>query len=88
VRIRPGEADVPEFALAAAGAVVFALTTWASLAFGYQVFQNTFETDQALGAVPAPSPIDDLRVPARAGDVIDGEPAHPNELLHPAAPTA
>lgn len=38
--------------LAAAGAVVFALTTWASLAFGYQIFQNAWEEDQASEVPP------------------------------------
>ena len=32
--------------LAVAGAVVFAITTWASLAFGYQVFANMSDGDQ------------------------------------------
>jgi hypothetical protein len=58
---------MPEFALAAAGAVVFALTTWASLAFGYQVFQNLWETDQADGAAPARPSIDEVVFPALAG---------------------
>ena len=41
---------MPDVALAAAGAVVFAITTWASLAFGYQVFANLSEDDRAPDA--------------------------------------
>ena len=48
---------MPDFALAASGAVVFALTTWASLAFGYQLFQNMWEDDQ-LVAVPVSTSLD------------------------------
>jgi len=41
-----------DVALAAAGAVIFAVTTWASLAFGYQVFANLSEDDHAPDASP------------------------------------
>jgi hypothetical protein len=43
---------VSDVALAAAGAVIFAVTTWASLAFGYQVFANLSEDQQAPDASP------------------------------------
>lgn len=46
---------MPDVALAAAGAVIFAVTTWASLAFGYQVFANLSEDDQAPEASPESS---------------------------------
>ena len=41
-------------ALAVAGAIVFALTTWASLAFGYQIFANLSADDQATDGAPGP----------------------------------
>lgn len=79
---------MPDFVLAAAGAIVFALTAWASLAFGYQVFQNMWETDQADGAAPAPVPTDDLPIPRLAVVANDGEVAQPSESVPAAAPTA
>ena len=48
------ETDVSTFGLAAAGTVIFALTTWASLAFGYQIFQNAWEDDQVPDVLTAP----------------------------------
>jgi len=47
---------VPDFVLASAGAVIFAVATWASLAFGYQVFANLSD-DEAPDASPD-SPLD------------------------------
>ena len=41
-----------DVALGVAGAVVFALTTWASLAFGYQVFANLSDEDQVADGSP------------------------------------
>ena len=45
------------FGLAAAGVVIFALTTWASLAFGYQIFQNAWEHDQVPDVLSEPLPV-------------------------------
>ena len=45
------------YGLAAAGAVIFAVTTWASLAFGYQIFQDAWENDQAPDVLPEPFPV-------------------------------
>ncbi len=45
------------FGLAAAGTVIFALTTWASLAFGYQIFQNAWENDQVPDVLPESLPM-------------------------------
>lgn len=44
---------MPDVALAGLGTIVFALTTWASLAFGYQVFQDRWDADQATSHDPA-----------------------------------
>ena len=79
---------MPEFALAAAGVVVFALTTWASLTFGYQVFQTMWETDQAEGSDPVQLPSDDVTIPLLAIDTADGDSTPTRELVHPAAPAA
>ena len=57
-----------DVALAAVGAVIFAVTTWASLAFGYQVFANLSEDDQAPDATlesPLVAP-DGHDIPAQA----------------------
>ena len=59
---------MPDVALAAAGAVIFAVTTWASLAFGYQVFANLSEDDRVPDASPE-SPLaapDERHMPAPA----------------------
>lgn len=66
-----------DFALAGAGAFVFALTTWASLTFGYQVFQDMWETDQAADAAPdVQLTTDDHAVPVLAGRATDGGVTH------------
>ncbi len=78
---------MPEFALAAAGVIVFALATWASLAFGYQVFQNMWDTDQVDDPAPALLPTEDREIPLLAVDSTKHE-ARVNELVRPAAPTA
>lgn len=57
---------MPELALAVAGVIVFAITTWASLVFGYQVFQDRWETDQADDADAARLPTDDRTLPLLA----------------------
>ena len=79
---------MPEFALAAAGAIVFALTTWASLTFGYQVFQNMWETDQDEGFAPAQLPTDDRAIPLLVVDAPDADATRQSELAHPPAPAA
>ncbi len=77
---------MPDFVLAAAGALVFALTTWASLAFGYQVFQNLWEEDQSDDAVPTGLP-DDRSTPLLKADHAVVEVAHPNDPVFSATPT-
>jgi hypothetical protein len=57
---------MPEFALAGAGAIVFALTTWASLAFGYQVFQTMWESDQADEPAPVRPEDEEVAIPVLA----------------------
>ena len=69
---------MPDLALAAAGVIVFALTTWASLAFGYQAFQNMYETEQAEGVTPAGLPTDDRAIPVLAADDTAGEEPRPS----------
>lgn len=78
---------MPEFALAAAGAIIFTLTTWASLTFGYQAFQDMWESDLAEGAVPVHAPTEDVPPPLLYVDSTDGD-ARPSELVYPDAPAA
>lgn len=54
-----------DLVLAGAGVIVFALTTWASLVFGYQVFQTSWEMDQ------------DQADPLGAADEVPAVPSHP-----------
>lgn len=77
-----------DVALAIAGVTVFALTTWESLVFGYEVFQHIWETDQADGAASARPPSDDPAISLPVADATDGDASRPSELVHPAAPTA
>lgn len=79
---------MPEYALAAAGVFVFALTTWASLVFGYEVFQHIWEADPANDPDPAPSSTDDgpAPVPVATVDPTSGDVLVPGGPVHPAAP--
>jgi hypothetical protein len=77
-----------DLVLAAAGAIIFLLTAWASLVFGYQVFQNMWDADQVDGAAHSHPPVEDRAVPLLAVDATDGEGARSNGFVQPAAPAA
>ena len=77
-----------DIAIGAAGVVVFALTTWASLAFGYQVFQHMWETDQEDDVVPVVVPATDRATRLLTTDTADEHVAVPRELVTPAIPPA
>ena len=77
-----------DIAIGAAGVVVFALTTWASLAFGYQVFQHMWETDQENDVVPVVLPATDRATRMSTVDTADDHIAVPSELVTPALPPA
>ena len=77
-----------DIAIGAAGVVVFALATWASLAFGYQVFQHMWETDQEDDVVPAMYPATDRATPVLTSDNAGDHGVVPSEFVTPALPPA
>lgn len=77
-----------DIAIGAAGVVVFALATWASLAFGYQVFQHMWETDQEDDVIPVVVPATDRVAPALTVDTARDHGVVPSEFVTPALPPA
>lgn len=79
---------MPDLAIAAVGVTVFALTTWASLAFGYQVFQHLYEADEADETAPAQPAPDERVIPLLTVDTTEAGAAPPSEIVLPASPAA
>lgn len=74
---------MPDYALAIAGVFVFAVTTWASLVIGYEVFQHLWEVDSPDVADAAGSPTEGRALAISSLDVQAAQAARASaDVLH------